>query len=44
MFVREKITKDSTINADGTVTTKLSIDYKIHIREAIAVWKAAGFA
>mgnify|MGYP001569458534 CR=1 FL=1 len=28
MFVREKITKDSTINADGTVTTKLSIDYK----------------
>ena len=28
MFVSEKITKDTTINADGTMTTKLTIDYK----------------
>lgn len=28
MFVKEKITKDVTVNGDGTVTTKLSVDYK----------------
>lgn len=28
MFVTEKITKDTTVNADGTLTTKLTIDYK----------------
>ncbi len=28
MFVSEKITKDTVVNADGTMTTKLTIDYK----------------
>lgn len=28
MFVSEKITKDTTVNSDGTMTTKLTIDYK----------------
>lgn len=28
MFTSEKITKDVTINGDGTVTTKLTVDYK----------------
>lgn len=28
MFVTEKVTKDVTVNNDGTVTTKLTIDYK----------------
>jgi hypothetical protein len=28
MFVTEKITKDTTVNSDGTMTTKLTIDYK----------------
>ncbi len=28
MFVGEKVTKDVTVNNDGTVTTKLTIDYK----------------
>ena len=28
MFVSEKITKDTTINTDGTITTKLTVDYK----------------
>lgn len=28
MFVSEKITKDTTVNGDGTLTTKLTIDYK----------------
>lgn len=28
MFVGEKMTKDVTINADGTVTTKLTVEYK----------------
>ncbi len=28
MFVSEKITKDTTVNGDGTMTTKLTIDYK----------------
>lgn len=28
MFVSDKVTKDTTVNADGTVTTKLTIDYK----------------
>ncbi len=28
MFVSEKITKDATVNSDGTVTTKLTVDYK----------------
>jgi hypothetical protein len=28
MFVNEKITKDTTVNSDGTLTTKLTIDYK----------------
>jgi hypothetical protein len=28
MFVSEKITKDTTVNTDGTVTTKLTVDYK----------------
>jgi hypothetical protein len=28
MFVSEKFTKDTTVNADGTVTTKLTVDYK----------------
>ncbi|MCX6793792.1 MAG: DUF4012 domain-containing protein [Candidatus Gottesmanbacteria bacterium] len=28
MFVTEKITKDTTVNTDGTMTTKLTIDYK----------------
>lgn len=27
MFVSEKITKDTTVNSDGTVTTKLTVDY-----------------
>lgn len=28
MFVSEKITKDTTVNADGTLTTKLTVEYK----------------
>lgn len=28
MFVDEKVTKDVTVNGDGTVTTKLTVDYK----------------
>jgi hypothetical protein len=28
MFVGENVTKDTTINSDGTITTKLTIDYK----------------
>ncbi len=28
MFVSQKITKDVTVNADGTATTKLTVDYK----------------
>lgn len=28
MFVSEKITKDTTVNGDGTITTKLTVDYK----------------
>jgi len=28
MFVSEKVTKDTTVNADGTMTTKLTIEYK----------------
>ena len=28
MFVSEKVTKDTTVNGDGTVTTKLTVDYK----------------
>lgn len=28
MFVGEKVTKDVTVNGDGTVTTKLTVDYK----------------
>jgi len=28
MFVSEKITKDTTVNTDGTITTKLTVDYK----------------
>lgn len=28
MFVRESFTKDVTINSDGTITTKLVVDYK----------------
>ena len=28
MFVSEKVTKDTTVNDDGTVTTKLTIEYK----------------
>lgn len=28
MFVSEKVTKDTTVNADGTLTTALTIDYK----------------
>lgn len=28
MFVSEKIIKDVTVNGDGTVTTKLTVDYK----------------
>lgn len=28
IFVKEKITKDISISGDGTVTTKLSVDYK----------------
>lgn len=28
MFVSEKITKDTTVNNDATITTKLTIDYK----------------
>lgn len=28
MFVSEKITKDTSINSDGTATTKLTVDYK----------------
>jgi len=28
MFVTDKVTKDTTINSDGTITTKLIIDYK----------------
>lgn len=28
MFVSEKMTKDTTVNSDGTVTTKLTVDYK----------------
>ncbi len=28
MFVSEKITKDTTVNGDGTMTTNLTIDYK----------------
>jgi hypothetical protein len=27
MFVSEKITKDTTVNSDGTLTTKLTVDY-----------------
>lgn len=27
MFVNEKITKDTTVNVDGTITTKLTVDY-----------------
>lgn len=28
MFVSEKLVKDTTVNSDGTITTKLTIDYK----------------
>lgn len=28
MFVSEKITKDTTVNSDGTVKTKLTVEYK----------------
>ncbi len=28
MFVSEKMTKDTTVNSDGTITTKLTVDYK----------------
>jgi hypothetical protein len=28
MFVSDKMTKDTTVNSDGTITTKLTIDYK----------------
>lgn len=28
MFVSEEVTKDTTVNGDGTVTTKLTVDYK----------------
>jgi hypothetical protein len=28
MFITEKITKDTTVNSDGTMTTNLTIDYK----------------
>ncbi len=28
MFVSEKMVKDTTVNSDGTMTTKLTIDYK----------------
>lgn len=28
MFVSEKVTKDMTVNADGTITTKLTVEYK----------------
>jgi hypothetical protein len=28
MFVSEKVTKDTTVNADGTLTTKLTVEYK----------------
>lgn len=28
MFVSEKVTKDMTVNGDGTMTTKLTVDYK----------------
>lgn len=28
MFVREKFAKDVTVNQDGTITTKLTVDYK----------------
>jgi hypothetical protein len=28
MFVSEKITKDTTVNIDGTMTTKLTVEYK----------------
>jgi len=28
MFVTSSVTKDTTVNADGTITTKLTIDYK----------------
>jgi len=28
MFVSEKMTKDTTVNGDGTITTKLTVDYK----------------
>lgn len=28
MFVSEKVTKDTTVNSDGTLTTKLTVDYK----------------
>jgi hypothetical protein len=28
MFVTQKITKDTAVNSDGTLTTKLTIDYK----------------
>lgn len=28
MFVSEKYTKDTTVNSDGTVTTKLTVEYK----------------
>lgn len=28
MFVSDKVTKDTTVNGDGTITTKLAVDYK----------------
>jgi hypothetical protein len=28
MFVSEKVTKDTTVGGDGTITTKLTVDYK----------------
>ncbi|MEK7588138.1 MAG: DUF4012 domain-containing protein [Patescibacteria group bacterium] len=28
MFVSEKVAKDMTVNADGTITTKLTVEYK----------------
>jgi hypothetical protein len=28
MFVSDKVTKDTTVNGDGTITTKLTVDYK----------------
>ncbi len=28
MFVSEKVTKDTTVNADGTIQTKVTVDYK----------------